>query len=152
MSQHITTSLPLALLNVLQQGCPALLLTLGTDGFPATAYTWTVALDAVMLRFAADHGSATLANLEREQRASLQIISQENLIFLIKGVSMPVKPQIEAAPFKVAMMALEVREVKDQSWPGVKVQPLGYEWPPEQREAMRAMEQAVYAEMRTWRN
>jgi hypothetical protein len=27
---------------------------------------------------------------------------------------------------------------------------LGYAWPPEQREAMLAMEQAVYAEMRTW--
>jgi hypothetical protein len=152
MSRRITTSLPLAHLNVLQQGCPALLLTLGTDGFPATAYTWMVALDAVTLRFAADHGSTTLANLEREARASLQIISQENLILLIKGVTMPAKPQIEAAPFKIAMMALEVREVKDQSWPGVKVQPLGYEWPPEQREAMLAMEQAVYAEMRTWRN
>ena len=49
-------------------------------------------------------------------------------------------------------MALEVREVKDQSWPGVKVQVLGYEWSPEQREVMLAMEQAVYAEMRAWQN
>jgi hypothetical protein len=47
-------------------------------------------------------------------------------------------------------MALNVSEVKDQSWPGVTVQPLGYQWPPEQREAMLAVEQALYYEMRTW--
>jgi hypothetical protein len=128
------------------------MLTTGADGIPATAYTWALALDFVTLRFAADHGSATVANLERESRAALQIISPGNLIFLIKGVSAPVKPSIEAASFKMALMALSVHEVKDQSWPGVIVQPLGYQWSPEQREAMLAMEQAVYDEMRTWQS
>jgi hypothetical protein len=150
MSQSILSQLPNALLLALKIGCPALLLTVGVDGFPHTAYTWAVALDAVKLRFAADHGGSTMANLEREQRAALQIISRENLIFLIKGAAGSVKPQLEATPFKIALWALAVHEVKDQSWPGVTVQPLGYEWPPEQREAMLAMEQAVYAEMRTW--
>jgi hypothetical protein len=108
MNQRITSQLPPALLEVLRTGCPALLLTTGADGFPATAYTWALALDVVTLRFAADHGSATVANLERESRAALQIISPGNLIFLIKGVSAPVKPSIEAASFKMALMALSV--------------------------------------------
>jgi hypothetical protein len=138
------------LLQILRQGCPALLLTVGPGGFPHTAFTWAVALDATHLRFAADHGSVTLTNLEREPRAALQIISLDNLIFLVKGATRLVKPQIEAAPFRVAMMALTVSEVKDQSWPGVKVQPLSYDWPPAQQESMLAMEQAVYTEMRTW--
>lgn len=150
MSQRVNPDLPPALLQVLRRGCPALLLTVDPDGFPHTAFTWTVALDAAHLRFAADHGSVTLTNLERESRAALQIISQNNLIFLVKGAARLAKPQIEAAPFRVAMMDLAISEVKDQSWPGVRVQPLGYEWPPEQRESMRAMEQAVYTEMRTW--
>jgi len=147
---RITGQLPDSLLNLLRNGCPALLLTIGDDGFPATAYTWIVALTPTTIRFGADHGSATLANLEREQRASLQIIAPGNLIFLVKGSASQLKAQIEATPFKMAMMALEVREVKDQSWPGVSVQPLGYEWPLEQREAMVAMETAVYNEMREW--
>jgi hypothetical protein len=109
-----------------------------------------VALDTVTLRFAADHGSVTMTNLEREPAAALQIISSGNLVFLIKGMTTLVKSQIEAAPFKVAMMTLTVREVKDQFWPNVTVQPLGYHWPPEQQEAMQAMERAVYEEMRTW--
>jgi hypothetical protein len=150
MNQRVISQLPPALLDTLRSGCPALLLTVGTDGYPHTAYTWVVALDPTTLRFAADHGSATMANLEREPAAALQIISPGNLVFLIKGITRPVKPQIEAAPFKVALMALTVREVKDQSWPGVTVQPLGYHWPPEQQEAMQAIEQAVYEEMRTW--
>lgn len=148
MSQQVISKVPPALLNLLQQGCPALLLTIGVDDFPHTAFTWAVAGDTA-LRFAADHGSVTLANLEREPRAALQIIG-DNLIFLVKGAVRLIKPQIEAAPYRVAMMELAVLEGKDQSWPGVKVQPLHYDWPPERRETLLAIEQAVYTEMRTW--
>lgn len=150
MSSRVTTKLPGPLLSVLNKGCPALLLTVGSDGFPSTAYTWIVATTPSTIHFGADHGSATLTNLERDKRASLQIISQDNLIFLVKGTTSQIKSQIEAAPFKIAMMALEVVEVKDQSWPGVTVKSLGYEWAPEQMDKMQAMEQAVYAEMREW--
>lgn len=149
MSHLLISKLPPALLNLLQQGCPALLLTAGADGFPHTAFTWAVAGEGEVLRFAADHGSVTLANLEREARAALQVIG-DNLIFLVKGAARLVKPQIEAAPFWVAMMELAVLEVKDQSWPGVSVRPLSYDWPLDQHERMLAVEQAVYNEMRTW--
>ncbi len=150
MGRRLAAQLPDSLLKVLKAGCPALLLTVGEDSFPNTAYTWAVAVDATTIRFGVDHRSDTLANLERERRASLQIIGQGNLIFLIKGVTRQVKSQIEAAPFKIAMMALEVAMVKDQSWPGVSIQPLAYHWSPEQRPEMLAMERAVYAEMREW--
>ncbi len=150
MSRRIAAQLPDSLLNVLKTGSPALLLTVGEDGFPNTTYTWALAINGTTIRFGADHGSATLANLRREQRASLQILGEGNLIFLIKGVTWQVKYQIEAAPFKIAMLALEVAMVKDQSWPGVSMPSLIYEWSPEQRQEMLAMERAVYAEMREW--
>ena len=51
---------------------------------------------------------------------------------------------------KIAMWNLKVAQVKDQSYPGVSLLPLGYEWVPEEREAMLAMEEAVFAEMRAW--
>ncbi len=150
MSSPLTTYLPHNLLNLLKQGFPALLLTVGIDNFPNTAYTWAVAPEATTIRFGADYDSSTLANLEREQQASLQIIGTGNLVFLVKGSITKIKAQIEAAPFKIALMALQVAEVKDQSWPGVSVQPLAYNWAPEQQEEMLAMEQAVYTEMRAW--
>ena len=49
MSQFTLTQLPDTLLSVLRAGCPALLLTVGIDGFAHTAYTWVVGLDATTL-------------------------------------------------------------------------------------------------------
>ncbi len=151
MSPRVTKQLSDPLLNLLSQGCPALLLTVGADGFPNTAYTWAIAPDIATIRFGADYGSTTLVNLQQEPRASLQIIGPGNLVYLIKGAVLQIKAQIEAAPFKIAMMALEIAEVKDQSWPGVVVQPLAYVWAADQQAEMLAMERAVYDEMRQWR-
>jgi len=159
-----TSELPEKLLAWLRSGGPALLLTVGEEGFPNVAYTWAAAPDARHVRFGADHGSATLANLQRDGRAALQIaacaracpppsgapsgIGPENLVFLVKGTTQMLKERIAAAPFRIALMEMAVTECKDQSWPGVIVAPLAYEWPEDQREAMRAMEQAVYIELR----
>ena len=76
MSSRVTIELPDSLLDVLKKGGPALLLTIGEDGFPSTAYTWIVAINPSTIRFGADLDSVTLANLERDEQASLQIISQ----------------------------------------------------------------------------
>lgn len=142
--------LPEPLLDLLSRGCAALVLTVGADGFPNTAYSWAIARDNTSIRFCADDGSETLANLYREQCASLQIIGPGNIIYLIKGSASQTKPQIEATPFRIAMLTLHVKEAKDQSWPGVSVRPLIYDWEPEQRREMLAMEQNVYSEMRHW--
>lgn len=152
METRVTAQMPESLLNILQSGCPALLLTIGAEGFPHTAYTWAVAVEASKVRFAADLGSTTLANLNREQRASLQIIAEGDSIFLIKGAATQIKSQIESSPIPMAMMALEVVTVKDQSWPAVSVQPLAYQWSSDKRQTMQAVELAVYAEMREWQD
>lgn len=146
----VTPTLPDRLFTWLRSGAPALLLTTGEDGFANVAYTWAAAPDARRVRFGADHGSATLANLQRDGRAALQIVAAGNLAFLVKGPARTIKERIAAAPFRIALMEMEVVEAKDQAWPGVTVAPLAYQWPPEQREAMLAMEQAVYAELREW--
>jgi pyridoxamine 5'-phosphate oxidase-like protein len=149
MSQA-TFELPQRLLDCLRAGAPVLLLTTGEDGFPNTAYTWALALDAGRVRFGADLGSATLANLQRTGRAALQIIGRDNLVFIVKGTARRVKERIAATPLRIAMMELEVVAVKDQAWRQAAVTPLAYEWQDDLRAAMQAMEQAVYAEMREW--
>jgi len=145
----VCAELPEALLAVLREGHPALLLTAGADGFPASAFTWAAALDPLTVRFGADHGSSALANLQRQARASLQILAEEGLLFLVKGPAGPVRPSIESAhPQGMALWEMVVVEVRDQSWPGVRVRPLAYDWAPPQRERMLALERAVIAEMR----
>ncbi len=149
MSQA-TFELPEHPLNYLHAGAPVLLLTTGEDGFPNTAYTWALALDARRVRFGADLGSATLANLQRTGRAALQIIGPDNLVFIVKGTARQVKERIAATPLRMVMMELDVVAVKDQAWRQAAVTPLAYEWKDDLRAAMQANEQAVYAEMREW--
>ncbi|MBM4422281.1 MAG: hypothetical protein FJ030_02680 [Chloroflexi bacterium] len=145
---RVTSELPDRLLAALRAGTPALLLTVNDDGFANAAHTWAAAPDSRRIRFGADHGSVSLANLQREERASLQIMAAGNLAYLVKGAARTLKERIAAAPFRIALIEMAVSEVKDQSWPGVTVAPLAYEWPDDKREAMLAMEQAVYTELR----
>ena len=82
-------------------------------------------------------------------QASLQVIGQGDISFLVKGRARLLKPQLDgAAPYVIQLWEMEVVGAKDQSWPGVSTSALAYEWPAAQREAMLRMEQAVYQEMR----
>jgi hypothetical protein len=151
MSTPVTTELTDAQFHTLQRGCAGLLVTVEADGFPTTAFVWTVAASRKKVRFGVE-GGTTLINLEREGKASLQIIGAENRVFLIKGKTALAKPRLEAVPFESAMMSLEVVEVKDQTWPEVYVRELAYEWTSDRREEWLGIEQAVYREMREWKD
>lgn len=149
MIGNITPQMPEKLVAWLRPGAPGLLLTAGADGYATSAFTWIVALDAGRLRFAVDEGGSTSANLQRSGQASLQVIGQGDMTFLVKGRARRLKPRLDAAmPYVIQLYEMDVIGAKDQSWPGVETSALSYEWPDEQREAMLAMEQAVYREMR----
>ena len=149
MADPSPPALPQKLVAYLFAGAPALMLTAGSDGYPASAFTWLVAIDVTRLRFGVDHGSSSMANLQRSARLAIQVIGPGDLSFLVKGKARPLKERIAAAqPAAVMLWEMAVMAVKDQSWPGVACTALGYEWPVDQREAMLAMEQAVYTEMR----
>ena len=139
--------LPEKLARFLSKGAPALLLTVGRDGFPNTAYTWVLVPDTKRIRFTVDQGKGTLANLEINDASALQIVGTGDILFLVKGHSQMIKERIEAAPFPIAMMEMFPVEIKDQSWGDVVVEPLSYKWPDAQREKKLAMENAIYTEM-----
>ena len=134
---------------VLHPGSAGILITIGDDGLPTTAFVWTVAASRDALRFATE-GSATRSNLEKRAIASLQILGQDNQVFLVKGRTRMAKPRLDALPFESTLMILEIIEVKDQRWPEVHVSPLTYEWSSDRAEEWRATEQAVYKELREW--
>ena len=149
MIGKITPQMPEKLVAYLRPGAPGLLLTAGADGYATSAYTWILALDAERVRFAVNEGGSTMSNLERSGQASLQVIGQGDVTFIVKGRARQIKPQLDAAaPYVITLYEMEVIGAKDQSWPGVSTNALSYAWPAEQREAMLAMEQAVYKEMR----
>src|SRR5207245_6911511 len=65
--------LPERLVTALAGGSPALLLTVGADGLPASAFTWAVALDDRPVGFAAAHATTTLANPVCARRAPFRV-------------------------------------------------------------------------------
>jgi len=145
----ITPELPEKLLGYLTPGAPALLLTSGSDDYPSSQYTWAIAIDNKHIRLGADQGSTALANLGRTGQAGLVVMGPDNTTFLVKGKMKQLKERIDAAaPASIAMFEMEVTGAKDQSWAGVTIPPLHYEWAADHREELLRMEQAVYSEMR----
>lgn len=131
-------------------GTPGQALTVDEGGFPQTSFTWVTTNSIHLLRFGADHGSPTMANIDRSGLAAVQIVTDEGQPYLIKGVAVIVNSRIESAPFAMALAELEILEVLDQSWVGVSVNPFDYEWAPEDQDEMLEMQRAVYKEMREW--
>lgn len=143
-------ALPDRLAALLRTGVPAMVLSVGADGFGHAAMTWAVAPASDVVRFIVDRGSTTEANLQRDDRASLQVVGRDDVLALIKGPARERRARVEAAAFPMAMWELAVAEVKDQSWGPVAVAPLTYEWRGPEAETLRRMEQAVLAELREW--
>ncbi|HEV2438568.1 MAG TPA: hypothetical protein VGX97_00710 [bacterium] len=149
-------ALPERLAGLLRDGAPAIVISVGADGWGHAAMTWAVAppdrdiTAPSVVRFIVDHGSTTQANLRRDGRASLQVIGANDLVALIKGVARERRARVDAAPFAMAMWEMTVADVKDQSWGPVAVSPLAYEWRGPDAEALRRVERAVLAELREW--
>ncbi|MCX7147840.1 MAG: pyridoxamine 5'-phosphate oxidase family protein [Rhodocyclales bacterium] len=149
MTGNISPVLAEKLIAYLRPGAPGLMLTTGVDGYASSAYTWLMVMDARRLRFGVDAGSTAMSNLQRSAQVAIQVIGPGDVCFLVKGKARQIKERIEAAaPASIMLWEMEVVGAKDQSWPGVRMAALGYEWPAAQRQAMHRMEQAVYAEMR----
>lgn len=147
MKPAASGTLPPRALRVLRRGLPAVLVTVGADGWGNAVMTWAAAPRPALIRFGVDAGTHTLANLRRTHRAALQIAGPDNLLVLVKGRARPVCERIRAAPFAMELWDLAVREVKDQAFPGVVVAPLAYRWVGRGAAAMRRMERAVYREL-----
>jgi hypothetical protein len=145
----VTPTMPDQLVNHLNPGAPALLLTAGSDGYPSSAYSWAVALNEKCIRFAVDAGGTAMVNLNHSGLAGLHIIGPDNLAYLVKGSARQIKGRIAAVSGgEMALWEMQVIGSRDQSFPGVTPKPFTYEWPEGQRAEMEKMELAVFAEMK----
>jgi len=147
MSADRARALPDRAARRLRAGLPAVLVTVGADGWGHAVLTWAAGAAQSRIRFGVDQHTRTLANLRRTRRATLQIIGPGNVLILVKGRARELRAQIHAAPFPMALWEMAAREVKDQIFPGVVVSPLTYRWTGRRAAAMRRMERAVYREL-----
>jgi len=155
MSSITTTSLhpildemPNNVVSYLKAGAMGLAITVGEDGFATDAFTWVVANNATTLRFGADHGSKTLANLQRDNRVSVQIIGPDNLVFLIKGTAKSIRADLDAVPMGIEVWEVDVSGARDQSWEGAAPLPFFVQWSGDDRDELIKAEMDAYEEMR----
>ncbi|MCL0044572.1 pyridoxamine 5'-phosphate oxidase family protein [Dehalococcoidia bacterium] len=126
--------------------------TNGSDGWPNAVVTWAATNDVHVIRFGVDLGTATLKNIQRDGKVSLQIIGPDNVLFLVKGVARLVKDRLESIPppHLMCMMEICLVTIKDQSWIGVVVSPLDYQWVGSHASEMAESEHTVLSEIRDW--
>lgn len=145
---NITPEMPRTLVSYLRAGGLGIVISVGQDEYPTDAFAWVVGLDDKRLRFSVDHDSKTLANLERDGKAAVQIIGPDNLVFLVKGTCRVVKSKLDSVPMGISVWEMDVIGARDQSWPGAAPLPLQVQWSGDTRDSMVKTEQAVFEEMR----
>ncbi len=143
-----TNQLPEKLLATLREGVPALLITAGEDGLPHTAFTFVAATRPNYVAVVIDEGSATLANIERTQQASVQILAPDNQVFLLKGQVRISESKLKSSPVPSRRAEIELSSVKNQAWPTVVVSPLRYAYAPQARSTWESAVAHIYAELR----
>jgi hypothetical protein len=107
--------LPPNVLNYIRGGRIVIIATADEDGRPNSApFSWVVAVDSQRVRFAANHGIATLENVRRNGYASLTITGPD-LHYTFRGSARVIKETVEGLPFSAAAVEVTVEEVKDDS-------------------------------------
>ncbi len=95
--------------------------TVGADGAPNTCpITLIYAKDDKTLLIATARGSSTTANLRRDGRVSLEIISADDLVMGIQGTMWIIKDPM-AMSDAMALWEMRVEKVKQDSSPAQKV-------------------------------
>lgn len=142
------TEMPKELFAVLSTGVPAILLTVDEDGFPHTAFTFAAASRPDCVAVVADDGSKTLANIERTRKASVQVLAEGNIVFLLKGTVRVSGSPLTASPVPSRRAVIELAYVKNQAWPEIAVAPIAYEYSERTRARWEGALPRLYAELR----
>ncbi len=143
-----SNQIPDDLFPVLQAGVPAILLTVGQNGFAHTAFTFAAARQPNSVAVMVDDGSRTLANIEWTGKASVQILAPNNQIFLLKGTVRLSSAHLISSPVSSRRAEIELVSVTNQSWPEIAVSPLSYDYSTHARSLWESAVPRIYAELR----
>lgn len=107
--------MPPNVINYIRGGRIVIVATVGADGKANSApFSWVVAIDNRKLRLGANQGVATLENIRNNGSVSLTITGAE-LHYTIRGNAHVVKENLDDLPFPVAVVEVQVEDVKDDS-------------------------------------
>jgi len=91
-----------------------------TNGPNVTAISWIFAPTMETIRFAIDNRSRMLANMKAESRIVISLIANGST-YSISGSATIVTEKIEAVPLKLALVEVQIEEVRDVMFYGAKM-------------------------------
>jgi len=108
----------------------AVLATADRHGRPySSLVSWWVARSPTVLALALDERGQALENIAQNPRVSMQVLG-DDLVLSIAGSAEVARERIDAAPFKMAEVAVHVDQVVDQSVGGVRFLAPSYAFDP----------------------
>ncbi|MCM3759303.1 pyridoxamine 5'-phosphate oxidase family protein [Alkalihalobacillus oceani] len=91
-----------------------------TNGPNVTAISWIFAPNMKTIRFAIDNRSRMLANMKAENGIVISLIAHGST-YSISGSATIVTEKIEAVPLKLALVEVQIEEVRDVMFYGAKM-------------------------------
>lgn len=115
MSQILGNELPERAMSYLQMGRLVVMATVDERGWPDTCpISWIVALDATTLRLAISREVSTYRNLLRNESVMISLIGGA-MTLGIRGRARLLSEDMDNIPLPMAMVEVQIDEVKDDS-------------------------------------
>ncbi|PLT27570.1 pyridoxamine 5'-phosphate oxidase family protein [Peribacillus deserti] len=122
MANQVEPELMESLFQALQKERYAILSTVDfeTGGPNANALSWILAKNVHNIYFAADNRSRIIKNIQKNKKAVLTLIAEEST-YSVSGDAFIKVQKIEDIPLKLALIELNITEVRDIMFYGAKI-------------------------------
>ena len=122
MANEVETQLVDALYDELQTERFATISTIDfeTNGPNVSAISWLVAPTKQKIRFAVDVKSRIVENIKHTNKAVVNILANESC-YSISGIAEVVQEKLEGVALKLALIELDINEVRDVMFYGSKI-------------------------------
>jgi flavin reductase (DIM6/NTAB) family NADH-FMN oxidoreductase RutF len=122
MSNRVESNLPTAMFDYLQRERFVTISTIDheTGGPNVHAISWVFSPNRKQIRFAIDNRSRIVQNIRNNPLIVLTLIASDTT-YSINGVALIKEENIKDVPLKLALIELEVKEVRDVMFYGAKI-------------------------------
>ncbi|MBU9720490.1 MULTISPECIES: pyridoxamine 5'-phosphate oxidase family protein [Bacillaceae] len=122
MANQVETKLTEELLPLLRQEQYVTLATVDFEngGPNVNAISWVYAQDETKIRFSVDNRSRIVENIRKEPRVTLTLVGAGST-YSIAGKAKILQEKMEDVPLKLALMEIDVAEVRDVMFYGARI-------------------------------
>lgn len=114
-------SLNKKLFEIMQDLTPTVISTVKDDKPYTTFITWAIAKDENTVRIGVSTNSQTVENIRNNENVCFEVFDKDTALS-VSGKAKILKKSIEGIPFPVAIIEIEVEDIKDNLFPGATIE------------------------------